>query len=570
MTGSLRPQLGRSLELGDRALEIAEAIQHPPQAVHDVAVDGALSDRLLDHLARAVEVASLLGPGVAEIVQQQGVVGPQVEGAQEVGFGAVPLLGPFERDSPYVEERPAGLLLRARHRPVVLGDRVEPAFARAVQVPQRHQRVGALRRGVGHRLQHRDGFVVALEPAQVGGRPEPRLPGVGRPGIDPLVGGDRVLPMPAPFEHAPEQELGGREIGTQGDGQPGVDRGRLQLAFPPQHAGDAEQSLGQTRLGIRHEAFRHPRLLRGRGRPRHHRVVRVLLQRPAVELRGLVRASAALEEVAVGQMPAHLPARRVVLDQRPIGGLRPVAVRGQIVDQGAVVAPQVGQGRAFGEPAQRLGGRLESIAAGLGPGLDEGSRHAADPLSGRLVRVLPRGFEITPARGGDGHHDVAQAVARLAPPYLRGQLQSGIQPPVGDEGGQGLELEPFVGRVAGEGPAEEIRRGGGVAVAPGRAPGQVAAKRRDLDGAVGRFGGGGRLALARPVGRADRRARDQRGEAAGHQRRRGAPGAAPGRGWIAGGHLGSSRLRPLPRRASRRSVTCSGSWGRRRPRAPPS
>ncbi len=102
-------EFDRLLQMLGGAVEIAEPVEHPAQAVDDIAVVGALLDGLLDHRLRLGEILAHLDPAVAEIVQHQRLVGLELQRLEEIDLGAGPLLGALEGDAALVEQRPVAL-----------------------------------------------------------------------------------------------------------------------------------------------------------------------------------------------------------------------------------------------------------------------------------------------------------------------------------------------------------------------------------------------------------------------------------------------------------------------------
>ena len=78
----------------------------PPQAVDDIAVVWPLLDGGFDHLHRAFQMDPLVDPRVAEIVQDQRLVGHQLQRLEKIRFGLLPLFGPLMRDPARIQQRP--------------------------------------------------------------------------------------------------------------------------------------------------------------------------------------------------------------------------------------------------------------------------------------------------------------------------------------------------------------------------------------------------------------------------------------------------------------------------------
>ena len=75
----------------------------PAQAVDDVAVGGAKIDRLLDHLEALIELLALIDPRIAEIIEDQRLVGFQLERVFEIGLGVAPFAGALVGDAAVVK-----------------------------------------------------------------------------------------------------------------------------------------------------------------------------------------------------------------------------------------------------------------------------------------------------------------------------------------------------------------------------------------------------------------------------------------------------------------------------------
>src|SRR6202521_3423497 len=141
-----RHELDRLLEILDRAGIVAQSVMRPPQAIDDIAVFGAQLDRLLDHLEAALQILAAVDPGVAQIIQDQWLVGLELEGTSEIVLRPFPLAGTFERNSPAVEQRPAlgqACCLKALDRLVIGVDRFGKALLAAQQIAELHVGTGS-------------------------------------------------------------------------------------------------------------------------------------------------------------------------------------------------------------------------------------------------------------------------------------------------------------------------------------------------------------------------------------------------------------------------------------------
>src|SRR5882724_10750486 len=108
----------------------------PTQAVDDITVLGSQLDGLLDHLEAAVQIFAPINPGIAEIVENQRLIGLEFERMQKIGLRRLPLARPLERDAPAVEQRPALRYAGGReaaHRLVIGLDRLGKALLAAQQ-----------------------------------------------------------------------------------------------------------------------------------------------------------------------------------------------------------------------------------------------------------------------------------------------------------------------------------------------------------------------------------------------------------------------------------------------------
>ena len=91
---------------GNRALDIAEPVQHPAEAVDDIAVAGPFFYGGFDHLARPVQVFALFDPRITQIIEHERLTRFQFQGLQEIGFGDGPVLDAFVGDAVGIEQRP--------------------------------------------------------------------------------------------------------------------------------------------------------------------------------------------------------------------------------------------------------------------------------------------------------------------------------------------------------------------------------------------------------------------------------------------------------------------------------
>src|SRR5204862_77093 len=127
---------------------IAPPVRRPAPAVDDVAVIGAQFDRLFDHLQPLVEIFAAIDPGIAEIIENQRLLGFQLQRMLQILFGALPLAGAFERDAVVVKQRPAlGHADRggAADRLLIGGDRLGEALFVAQDIAELYLRRNRLR-----------------------------------------------------------------------------------------------------------------------------------------------------------------------------------------------------------------------------------------------------------------------------------------------------------------------------------------------------------------------------------------------------------------------------------------
>ena len=71
----LGTQFDGAFQMADSLLEIAQLVLGPAQAVDDVSVVGTQLGRLLDHFLGPLQVAPLLDPGIAQIIEHIRLVG---------------------------------------------------------------------------------------------------------------------------------------------------------------------------------------------------------------------------------------------------------------------------------------------------------------------------------------------------------------------------------------------------------------------------------------------------------------------------------------------------------------
>ena len=220
----------------------------PAQAVDDVAVVGPEPHRLLDHAERALEVAPLLHPGIAEVVEHHRLVGTELQRLEEVGLGAVPLVGALQHHAARVVERPVALarVLDALERGVVGVDRLGKALLVTQQVAERDQRVAAPGLLGGHVAQARDGDVGLAVAVEQLGRAQARRPRQRRGAVHPVVAGDGVGIAPGAFEDVAAQQQRRVEIGPQRERHLGQHHRDLGHVFLRQQRRHVDQRLGHA------------------------------------------------------------------------------------------------------------------------------------------------------------------------------------------------------------------------------------------------------------------------------------------------------------------------------------
>ena len=142
-------------QLVDRFVVAAEAIISPAQTVHDIAVAALQIDRPTQHAEGLVEIDALVDPGIAEVIQHQGLIRVELQRLLEIVFGARPILAAFIGDAAIIIQQPLvflRLLLQGQRARIGRGGFREK-LARALKIGQRRQRVRVLGMRVDHRLQ---------------------------------------------------------------------------------------------------------------------------------------------------------------------------------------------------------------------------------------------------------------------------------------------------------------------------------------------------------------------------------------------------------------------------------
>ena len=137
-----RPQFDGALEVLHRLGVVAETEVRPAEAVDDVAIVGFELNRLLDELQALLEAHVPVDPGVAEVVQDQRLVGVEFVGEQQIAFGARPVLDALVGRPARIPIRPVVRLRFARHVDdiVVVLDRLFIALAAAQHARHRLER----------------------------------------------------------------------------------------------------------------------------------------------------------------------------------------------------------------------------------------------------------------------------------------------------------------------------------------------------------------------------------------------------------------------------------------------
>src|SRR5690606_16385168 len=101
-----RIELDRPLQMLDRLLIVAEPVEHPAQAIDDVAILRPEVDRAPQHVEGAVIVLALLDPGIGEIVHHVRMLGLELQRLQEIRLGQLPTAAALMCDAAEVKDRP--------------------------------------------------------------------------------------------------------------------------------------------------------------------------------------------------------------------------------------------------------------------------------------------------------------------------------------------------------------------------------------------------------------------------------------------------------------------------------
>src|SRR5262245_6718417 len=165
----LRAQLNGPLEMLDRLLVVAQSIVRPAEAVDDIAVVALLAYRFLDQRHPLFEIATLIDPGVAEIVEGQRLVRAQLQGALQVGFGQRSFLDALIAGAAGIEKRPMLLfgLIDQRNGTAVVLDRLGVALVAPHDPAQRIERPNVSWISASRFFQQLLGLLDALELVEV-------------------------------------------------------------------------------------------------------------------------------------------------------------------------------------------------------------------------------------------------------------------------------------------------------------------------------------------------------------------------------------------------------------------
>ena len=130
MTGSDGFQVDRAFEFRDRLVVAAELEMRPAETVDDIAVVRPQLGGAAQHAERLVEMFAAIDPGIAEIVQDERLIGVERQRFLEIGFRQRPLLVALVGNAAIIIQRPQALLGLARG-----GERLGVAVDRGLVIP---------------------------------------------------------------------------------------------------------------------------------------------------------------------------------------------------------------------------------------------------------------------------------------------------------------------------------------------------------------------------------------------------------------------------------------------------
>ena len=145
--------------------KVAKPVVGPAETVDIVAVVRLQLHRLADVLHRLLQVAALIDPGIAEIVEHEGFIGRERERLLEIGFGRRPILETLVANAARIEQRPVILdrSRRQRERLGIVRLRLRIALTRAQDVAERIERPDIFRVLGDEIFELRLGFIDPLQ-----------------------------------------------------------------------------------------------------------------------------------------------------------------------------------------------------------------------------------------------------------------------------------------------------------------------------------------------------------------------------------------------------------------------
>ena len=571
-----RLQLDRLFELVDRLLIVTQPVRRPAQAVDDIAVVRPELDRLLDHRLGGVEIAPLLDPRIAEIVENQRLIRLQLERAQKVGLGPRPRAGALEGDAAHVEEPPVAVPdgRDAPDRGVIGACGLLVALADPERVAERGRRIGALGPLLRHGAQRRDRLVHPVEVREARRGAQPRRPAIVRFGRDRAIGGNGRPEQLHPLENLADREAGGIQVVAEEESEARIDQARV-TDFPlRQGGGHTEHGLRQPLARVGDEGRRRI----GFGLREHALdpgVLRVLRAELLIDFARLVDASGTREQAAECRHRAVRASGH--RDGLPQEGLGPRLLPREVVHQAGMEVKEGPVVRALVERRERIQRLLPGPCAGVQPTLGERQHEAVDALPRDRIDATQGALEIAVDGVLQAEHQAGQTRTVVDLDQAPGERGRILDPAVGDQQRYGAAQESGFAGVLLQDTLEVFRRRRIVAPCVGIAPDEVAAERRDIL-QLGAGRGLRRRGGKRRVGR-DRRtgasAPDQRGhQGTAHPAERApahAAAEAPARTVspaMSPAVAPAAPARPPPG-GPVPGPTCWHSWARRRPRAPP-
>ena len=478
----LGAQLHRALEVMNRLFPVALAEVRPAEAVDDVAVVGLQRHGLLDQLNALLEVAVLIDPGIAEVVQNQGLVGIELQRLLQVDLGLAPVLHALVAGAARVVVDPVPLLGPGDQRDgarVVVG-RFLVALARAHDVAECVERLDVGRIVLGDLLQQFLGFVGPLERVEV-----ERLAdldrGLQRAALgDAVVGGDGIAELLGRLVAAGERGQGERLLRRDEQRHLQIDDAEADAAFTGQGFAQAIEHLGQTLCRIGDQQAQPLSGIEAIAQVAGERMalalgtVEVLLEDGAGKLGVAERGRVP----GVGQRRAERPV--VLLEHLLVGGARFHGAAGDVGDQRLVVGDvelrPLGRLLAVDDLERRVG-----LALGqLDPGASQRARQFADGAAAGALEMRVGLVVGAALEGFQRQEQVSHAVLRLLVDEIAGEL-GGLRPiPRRDLHQKRLLHQDLVARVELESGAVEVGGLRGVVLGSGETAGEIAAEQRML------------------------------------------------------------------------------------------